>query len=365
MKTDAQLNLAMVGCGDIAGAYLDSAPKTRRCRIVQVMDVNLSLAEQRGKAQGVPSTSSYEEVLANPAVDAVILSVPHFLHAPMTIQALEKGKHVMCDKPIATTVADGKQMIATAKRTGRKLNINYAMRCGDKARFARHLIHEGLLGEIIAINITSASMKPEDYWSRGWAKVTQTDWRKSKTKSGGGVTLMNASHHIDLLFHLTGQSAVSVAGFAGTLNSPTGVEVEDCAVGALKLRNNGIMSVIASSCYAGGLTAHLSVLGKKGQIEMHTGTNQTLRVFLMDAGTRNIKTHAWEELPVPTSVTPGGYVDLLDEFAAAVLDDAPVPVDPQDALHTLACVLAIYGENSDLPPGYEDPSLPQPASLRE
>lgn len=351
----------MVGCGDIAGAYLDAAKKTQRCRLAQVMDVNLALAEQRGQQNGVPATARYEDVLANPGVDAVILSVPHFLHAPMTIQALEAGKHVLCDKPIATNVADGMNMIETARRTGRKLTVNYAIRCSDKVRFARKLIRQGLPGEIISINIISAGMKPEDYWTRGWAKVTQTDWRKSKAKSGGGVTLMNASHYMDLLFHVTGLSAARVTGMAGTLNSPHGVEVEDFSVGALRLRNGGIMSVIASSCYAGGLTTHLSILGKKGQIEMHGGKEPTLRVFLLDAGSSGLEAHRWLDLPVPSSGLPGGYVEHLDLFAAAVLDGAPVPVEPRDALHTLACVLAIYGEQTELPDGYDSPSNSQAA----
>ena len=356
MTTSNKLTLAMVGCGDIAGAYLEGAKQAGRCRIVQVMDVNRALAEERGKMYAVPATADFNDVLGNPEADGVILSVPHYLHTSMTMQALERGKHVMCDKPIATNIPDGKKMIAAARSAGRKLTVNYAMRCADKARYARQLIAEGLLGEIISITIICAGMKPEEYWSQGWAKVTKTDWRRSKAKSGGGVTLMNASHYIDLLFHLTGQSASAVTGFAGTLNSPPGVEVEDLSVGALKLRNGGIMSVIASSCYAGGLPHHMSILGKKGQIEMEAGTEQTLRVFLRDAGGRSIKTHEWVDLPVPASGRPGGYAGLLDEFSAAALDGGPVPVDPQDALHTMACVLAIYGENSELPPGYGDPA---------
>jgi predicted dehydrogenase len=169
------IHAALVGCGDIAGAYIDAAAKARRCRIVQVMDVNAALAQSRGRALGVPATAAFEEVLANDDVDAVILCVPHHLHAPLTIQALEGGKHVMCDKPIATTVADGKKMIRAARRAGRRLTVNYMMRCTDKARYARRLIREGILGEIFAMTIVAASRKPDIYWTQGWNRVTATD----------------------------------------------------------------------------------------------------------------------------------------------------------------------------------------------
>ncbi len=346
------LRLAMVGCGDIAGAYLTGAQKAARCRIVQVMDVNAPLAQQRGAEFSVPWAADYEAVLANPEVDAVILSVPHFLHAPMTIQALERGKHVMCDKPIATTIADGRRMIEAAARTGRKFTINYPMRSSDKHRYARQLIAEGVFGNVFAITIVTCGHKPEDYWQQGWSKITKTDWRKSKQKAGGGVTLMNASHFIDLALSITGLAATAVRGFSGTFNSPPDVEVEDLGSGSARLSNGGILTVLASSCYTGDLTRHISILGTKGQTELFAGAADKLPVFLRDASGRDIPTAQWTELPVPASGRPQGYSDLMEDFAAAVFDGAPVPVPPEDALHTLAIVLGIYGEAAELPPGY-------------
>ena len=278
MKSQKRLGLAMVGCGDIAGAYLDATAKSKRCRIAQVMDVNESLAQSRGAQIGVPATADFEEALANPEVDAVIISVPHFLHAPLTLRALARGKHVMCDKPIATTVSDGKKMIAAARRAGLKLSVNYMMRSDDKIRFARREIARGMIGDVIAITIVMASHKPDIYWTQGWSHVTRTDWRMQKAKAGGGVTVMNASHNMDVVFHITGLSARSVVGMAGTFNSPPGVEVEDLSAGVLRLSNGGIMSVLASSCYVGGLPPRVSILGKRGQIELETGVSDKLRV---------------------------------------------------------------------------------------
>lgn len=359
MTAQGIVRLAMVGCGDIAGSYLDAALKTRRARIVQLFDVNQELAHKRGAEAGLPAAASFEEVLANPEVDAVILAVPHFLHAPMSLQAMAAGKHVMCDKPIATTVADGKAMIAAAKKTRRKLNINYPTPLSARARFARQLVRDGLLGEIIAINIVNAGAKPEVYWTQGWSHVTKTDWRMSKAKAGGGVTLMNVSHWLDLLFGVTGLSAVACCGRAGTFNSPPGVEVEDLAAGVLTLANGALMNVLAASCYHGGLAQAMSILGKKGQIEMAGGKPEAVRVFLSDPGNRDIKANEWTELPVPDPGDSGnGYPLMLERFASAVLDNGPVPVDPRDALHTLACVLAIYGEfKGRFPKGYADDSL--------
>lgn len=352
MTSPATLKLALVGCGDIAGAYLDAAPQTRRCRIVQVMDLNPELATARGATYGVPQTTRFEDVLANGEADAVVLAVPHYLHAPLTLRALESGKHVMCDKPIATSLADAARMIETAARLRRKLTINYVMRFSAKARLARTLLERRLLGDIFALTVIAAGVKPADYWQQGWAKVTRTDWRKSKAQSGGGITLMNCSHYLDLLFHLTGLAATDVSGRKGTFNSPPDVEVEDLAAGTMRLTNGGILTLLASSCYPGGLTHTLSLVGRKGQMDYDTAKGDTLRVFLTESADPAIRAHEWVTLPVPPATEPTGYAGLMDAFAAAVQDGAPVPVDPRDALHTLACVQALYGEVREIPPGY-------------
>lgn len=346
------LNLAMVGCGDIAGAYLESAKHAARCRFGVAMDVNRAMAEKRAGEYGLEATDSFDAVLADSRIDAVVISVPHYLHAPMAIKALRAGKHVMCDKPIATTVSDADSMIATAAETGRKLNVNYPMRFSGKARFARELIREGILGDIFAITIINVGAKPTEYWSQGWSRVTTTDWRRSKAKAGGGATLMNTSHHIDLTLHVAGLRAVAGTGMAGTFNSPPGVEVEDLSAGALRLNNGGIMTAVTSSCYLGGLPSAISIAGKYGQIDLQGGDRDHLRIFLNESRGRDIKAGEWVNTPTGIVETGGAYTLMLDKFAAAVRDDIPVPVKPEDARHTLACVLTIYGEAAAIPPGY-------------
>lgn len=346
------LNLAMVGCGDIAGAYLESVKHSTRCRFIIAMDINRAMAEQRAGEHGLEATDSFDAVLTDARIDAVVISVPHYLHAPMTIKALRAGKHVMCDKPIATTVADADRMIATAAETGRKLTVNYPMRFSGKARFARALIREGVLGDIFAITIMNVGAKPAEYWSQGWNKVTRTDWRGSKAKSGGGATLMNSSHHIDLTLHVTGLHAVDGSGMAGTFNSPPGIEVEDLSTGILRLNNGGIMTVATSSCYPGGLPIVTSIAGTNGQIDLQGGDRDHLRIFLNESRGVEIKSGEWVNIPTQTPKIGGTYTLFLDQFAEAVQQGAPVPVKPEDARHTLACVLAIYGEVSAIPPGY-------------
>jgi predicted dehydrogenase len=290
-------------------------------------------------------------VLADPNIDALVISVPHHLHKPLTIKAMEAGKHVMCDKPIATTVADADAMIAASARTGRRLNINYPSRFTPKARRARALIREGLLGKIFAITIIGMSAKPEEYWSQGWSRVTSTDWRRSKAKAGGGVTLMNSSHYMDLAFSLTGLHAVSIAGMAGTFNSPAGVEVEDLSTGIARLNNGGILSVLSSSCYIGGIPSAISIAGTNGQIEMSGTPHDILRVFVADAKGHDLKANEWVNLQVSDKELEG-YSFIMEQFALAVAEGGPMPVPAEDARHTQACILGFFGENNDLPPGY-------------
>src|SRR5689334_3008897 len=111
-----KLRFGFVGCGEIAAVTADAMQGAGNATITFVMDTNPDLAADLGKRVGATATTNLEEVLNSPSIDAVYIATPHHLHAPMVIQAAEAGKHIMVEKPLATTVADGIQMIETCRR---------------------------------------------------------------------------------------------------------------------------------------------------------------------------------------------------------------------------------------------------------
>ncbi|MGH2617720.1 MAG: Gfo/Idh/MocA family protein, partial [Thermomicrobiales bacterium] len=120
-----RLRIGIIGCGEIAVRMAAAIAGSRHAQHVMVMDTRAALAQDLGEQYGVPWTDNVDVLLANPAVDAVYIAVPHHLHAPLTIRAAAAGKHVLVEKPIATTLADAEAMIAAARASGVWLSVNF------------------------------------------------------------------------------------------------------------------------------------------------------------------------------------------------------------------------------------------------
>src|SRR5579884_716577 len=120
-----KLRIGMIGCGEIAVQTAKGIAAAASAEHVMMMDVSERVARDLGQTYGVPHTTSVEELLANPRVDAVYIAVPHYLHAPLAIQAIRAGKHVLVEKPIATTLADADAMIAAAREARVAFSVAY------------------------------------------------------------------------------------------------------------------------------------------------------------------------------------------------------------------------------------------------
>ena len=123
------LKIGMIGCGEIAyKASGQAIQQARNAEMVIAMDPVAHVAESFGATFGVNHTTELEQVLGSEDVEAVVISAPHYLHESLTVQAAEAGKHVMCEKPIACTMAQADRMIAACKNAGVLLSVNLISR---------------------------------------------------------------------------------------------------------------------------------------------------------------------------------------------------------------------------------------------
>ncbi|HKC74473.1 MAG TPA: Gfo/Idh/MocA family oxidoreductase [Chloroflexota bacterium] len=128
---------------------------------------------------------------------AVYIAVPHDLHAPLTIQAAQAGKHVLCEKPIAATLADADRMIAACERADVFLSVAFDAQIMPAMQKVRDLIATGAIGEVIGTRIVALIDKHASYWSSGWTGRVTAAWRISKEKAGGGVLIMKCMHDVN------------------------------------------------------------------------------------------------------------------------------------------------------------------------
>ena len=272
----------MLGCGEIAVQSFDALMAATNAKLVATFDVKGELAKDlAGRVKGAEACASQAELLARKDVDAVIVSTPHYLHAPIVIAALNAGKHVLVEKPIACTVAQGKRMVQAANKAKRCLGVCFVRRYGRDSEGVRKFIAAGHLGTVTGWITVGLAYKKETYWSGGYTQRAQTDWRLKRETAGGGYLIMNSIHTLDWLRYVTGQEVVAARAFGGTYNSPPGVEVEDLIAGTVSLSGGGVGIVGGASSVPGGGLNETRVIGTKGQINFG-GREKGTQVYLAE-----------------------------------------------------------------------------------
>ncbi|HEY3082039.1 MAG TPA: Gfo/Idh/MocA family oxidoreductase [Chloroflexota bacterium] len=331
-----QLRIGMVGAGEIAVQTAKGIAKAPHARHVQVMDVDARVARDLADTYGVPHTTDVAELLANPEVDAVYIAVPHYLHAPLTLQAIAAGKHVLVEKPIATTLEDADRMIAAAREKGVTLSVAYTAQVDAQLRPVRELIAGGAIGEVVGTRIVLRSDKPESYWRSGFTGRIETDWRSSKQKSGGGVLIMNTVHDLNTIRYLTGLEVTRVHAEYATF--ATSVEVEDFIALTYRYANGAIGTLEAGSALRGRdpLREVNRIYGREGQIVL----TDPPKLFVTGQ-VEGLKPGEWQELP-PLEERLDGRTAIVDGFARAVLAGQPPPVRAEDGRAALEVIVAAY-----------------------
>lgn len=349
----ARLRIGMIGCGEIGARTAEGIAASDRAEHVMVMDREPGLAEDTGASYGVPFTADASRLLANPNVDAVYIAVPHHLHKPLTIQALEAGKHVLVEKPIATTLADADLMIAAATAHRRVLSVAYTAPVDAGPIEARRLIHRGAIGRVIGTRIVARLDKPSTYWGGGYSGRASGDWRVSLSTAGGGVLIMNAGHNLNTMRFVTGLEVERVSCEFDTFTTP--VEVEDFIALTYRYRGGAIGTLEAGSALRGGDPVNEvdRVYGERGQVLL----GRSPQIYVVD-GFEGVPPKTWHPLPAGGAAPRGAAADraqLVDGFATAVLDGQAPPVTAADGRAILEIVLAAYRSGSTHLPVYLAP----------
>jgi glucose-fructose oxidoreductase len=337
-----RLRMGMIGCGEIAVRMAAAIANSRHAAHVMVMDTRVELAQDLGERYGVPWSDRVDDLLANPEVDAVYIAVPHHLHAPLTIRAAAAGKHILVEKPIATTLADAEAMIAATRANGVWLSVNFHAQVDPLCRAARELVATGAIGQVVGTRIVYRGDKPASYWTSGYSGRVATDWRVTKAMAGGGVMIMNVIHDLNTMRFITGLEAHRVYAEYGTYSTP--VEVEDYIAVTYRYGNDAIGTIEAGSAIRGRDPLHDvdRVYGTAGQILL----SEPLRVYTTVAAS-GLPTNQWHQLPVAPLTAEEQQTAMVDGFAGPiVLGNAPT-VAAEDGLAVLAIVLAAYASGAE------------------
>ncbi|MBQ1503814.1 MAG: Gfo/Idh/MocA family oxidoreductase [Oscillospiraceae bacterium] len=249
------IKVAIIGTGNICPSHI-KAYKTfpERCRIAALVDIYPEKAQARVDEFGLDAKvySDYKEMLEVEKPDLVSICLPPYLHASVAIDAMEAGANVVCEKPMASSLAECDRMIEAEKRTGKMLCCIAQNRYRDDHMGLKKILDSGLLGRIVHANVESIWWRGHSYYDL-W-------WRGTWEKEGGGCTLNHAVHHIDLLLWMMGmpKRVTAVLSNASHDNS----EVEDVSVAILEYPG-GAIAQLTSSVIAHGQFQTMVFQGEK------------------------------------------------------------------------------------------------------
>jgi predicted dehydrogenase len=255
-----KVGYAVIGLGRIADHFMRGALNTSNSRTTALVSGHRDKADRIAAQYGVPSDSIYnyenfDEIVRNPAVDAVYVALPNSMHAEYTIRAAKAGKHVLCEKPMSTNVAEAEAMIAACKAANVKLMIAYRCHYEPTNLRAIKLIRDGALGQVQAIESTFGfNMAPGE-------------WRLSKKLAGGGPLFDVGIYSLNACRYLTGEEPEHIAAFASTIDHDGRFnEVEENVSWTMRFPS-GIVAA-CNTTYGAPMEGYYRVHGSKGWLQV-------------------------------------------------------------------------------------------------
>ena len=348
---DRKLGIAIIGAGAVAPAhvtaYLDSSDL---CEIKTICNPTVSKAQQliddnKLDAKAVPD---FEDVLRDPEIDAVSICVPPALHAEFTVKALNAGKHVLCEKPMAGSLEECDAMIRAAEESGRVLASVAQNRYKTPYWKMKQLLDAGALGPLQFATVNSLWWRGESYYD--------IYWRGTWEKETGGCFLSHAVHHIDLLLWMFGmpKSVTAVVSNVGHHNS----ECED--MGICVLRYDKMIVQLTASIVTHNEAQEILVQGEKAGISVPWGVwaNKALPNGFPEENPEEAERvqKMYDALP---NLEREGHSAQIRNFLKAINGDEELLIDGVQGRNTIELISAIYessceGREVSLPIGDDD-----------
>lgn len=327
----SKIRVAVIGCGSIAKhRHVLEYHAHTSVEIVAVCDIVKERAEDLATKYQAQAYTNYEQLLDEVEVDAVSVCLPNYLHAPVSIAALDAGCHVLCEKPMATTYEEAQNMIIAAERNDKKLMIAHNQRFVNSHQRAKELITSGSLGKIYSFRTTFGHGGPE-----GWSADGKSSWFFNKEQAFIGAMGDLGVHKADLIRYLLGEEFTEVSSMV-TTNAKDYSTVDDNAVCILKSQSGIIGTLSASWAYKSGEDNSTVIYGENGVLQLEDDPNYSLIVNYKDGATVKY------ELGKIQSNDGGGQTTthVIDHFIESIETGKEPAITGEEGLRSLNIILA-------------------------
>ena len=313
------LRIGIIGAGTMGGMHADCYSEIPDAKVVAVADSRLEAAQAVADKHSAQAFASGDEVVAMEGVDVVDICLPTPYHKANVLKAAAAGKHVFCEKPIARTMEDGREIIAACKDANVKFMVGHVLRYFHEFAAAKRIIDSGAIGKPAMARTTRAAGHPQG-WSNWYANM----------EMAGGVVLDMIIHDFDFLRWCFGDvERVYAKGLAYS-----GIPGVDYALITIKFKSGTIAHVEGSWAHPPGFFVKLEVAGDGGLIDFDSRTASPLIVA------KKVSEGAGGGVEVPQNpVNVSPYTIELAHFVQSVLDDKEPEVTGEDALRALEIAL--------------------------
>jgi predicted dehydrogenase len=321
--------VAVIGLGGISGTHLAQWEKLSEVKVVSGSDINHDAVARAVEAHGLQGYSDWRVMLDEQQPDLVSICTPPFLHREMAVECLQRGIHVLCEKPMAATVADARAIAEAAEQAASQFMVAYCHRFHGPAMKMQQLLAEGIIGRPI-------------FFRGSFTGIVNfaTNHRGSKQQAGGGALMDNGSHATDLYQFMLGPIR-NVSCRAGTFMSD--METDDVGIILFEGEQGCFGEIIAGYALPGEFTQWI-VTGEKGVLSLDDYFAGPVRFRPHDS-------QEWQEFPCDNSQTR--FDRMFDHFVEAVKTNTCPLSNATTGLHVSQVLDAAYSEADQ--PGREVP----------
>jgi predicted dehydrogenase len=329
MAEDRKIGYCIVGLGRISMQhFMPAITMSKKCKVTALVSGHRDKAGRMAAEYGVPSRSiygyeNYDEIGKSPEIDAVYIALPNSMHADYTIRAAKAGKHVLCEKPMATSIEDSRAMIKACESAGKKLMIAYRCQYEPANLRAVQLIREGKLGSIQSIE--SAFGFP----------IAPNEWRLDKKLAGGGPLMDVGIYCLNASRYLTGEEPAEVRGFSSVVDKDGRfAQVEETLSWTMKFPGGALASCTCT--YGSAMTGYFRVRGARGTITMDPAFNYDgLHLSAQCEGSQPLDF-------APDDPDPMHFVREADHMADCILQNKESKTPGQEGLRDMELMSQIY-----------------------
>ena len=328
-----RINIAVIGCSGMAEGHMYGIrDNSDKANLYAICDTDPErLADKKAKFNLDIAVSDYRELLNDPNLDAVVIVTPDQLHREMTIAFLRAGKDVLCEKPMALTVAECEEMMRTEKETGKRLMIGQVCRCTPAFVQAKELIDSGRIGELFFV---------ESEYAHDYSRIGGVgNWRITPEREGfiGG-----GCHAVDLLRWIAGNPS-EVTAYSNH-KCLTSWPVDDATIAIYKFPNGVVGKVFASIGCKRGYTMRSAFYGTKGTI-ICDNTSPTMQLF------ENADPDSADDFVTPkeleVNINNHNVSEEIRIFIDALQSGGKMPISSYEGASTIAVAAATVQSTKD------------------